>query len=41
VAADAETASAISKRMLAAALRYWEKTAPERLNARVAWIDVS
>ena len=40
-AGDAETASAISKRMLAAALRYWEKTAPERLNARVAWIDVS
>ena len=32
-AGDADTASAISKRMLAATLRCWETTAPEQLNA--------
>jgi DNA-binding FadR family transcriptional regulator len=38
-ARDAETASVISKRMLAAGRRYWERTAPDRLDAQVAWIE--
>ena len=35
---DEEAARAISKRAVAAALRYLEKTAPDQLNAPVCWI---
>lgn len=35
---DAEKAHAISTKMHAAAKRYWEKNAPELLNAPVSWI---
>ena len=37
-AGDAEKAQAISKRMHAAAKRYWEKNAPDLLNAPVSWM---
>ena len=37
-AGDAEKASAISTKMHAAAKRYWEKNAPELLNAPVSWV---
>lgn len=36
-AGDAEKAQAISKRMHSAARRYWEKNAPDLLNAPVSW----
>lgn len=35
---DAEKAQAISKKMHAAAKRYWEKNAPELLNTPVSWM---
>jgi DNA-binding FadR family transcriptional regulator len=35
---DAEQAEAISKKMHAAARRYWEKHAPELLTAPVSWV---
>jgi len=35
---DAEKAHALSEKMHAAAWRYWEKNAPELLNAPVSWI---
>ena len=35
---DAEQAQALSKKMHAAAWRYWETNAPELLNAPVSWV---
>jgi len=35
---DAEQARELSKKMHAAAWRYWEKNAPELLNAPVSWV---
>lgn len=38
---DAEAAQAVTERMLKAALRYWEKTAPELLNEPVSWMGAA
>ena len=38
-AGDAEKAEAVSRKMHAAAKRYWEKNAPELLDTPVSWID--
>lgn len=35
---DSEAAQAVTERMLKAALRYWEKTAPELLNEPISWM---
>jgi len=36
---EPENARAVSEKMLAAALRYWERTVPDLLKRPVAWID--
>ena len=37
-AGDADDARKVTKQMLAAALRYWKKTAPELLDNPVSWL---
>ena len=37
-AGDAEDARKVTEEMLAAALRYWKKTAPELLDSPVSWL---
>ncbi len=36
---DSEAARVVTEKLLAAAMRYWERTAPDVLKQPVAWID--